>query len=187
MTKNDPAAAARGIAERLIDMMAREVDAFVITTYNAEKQRSHDPKRTRQRIDDARQELARSAVTGVEGVDVRTDFVDLRTAQDAEARISNHVAEACIRMNGPNRIRIHCIREDERFRVTARQRPRVRTDRRGGARPRNSKPRPTSTPTQSSTPSASETRRTAARTALRRRNCTAQGSPATRTPSRGKT
>ncbi|MCY4636666.1 MAG: hypothetical protein OXG04_19565, partial [Acidobacteria bacterium] len=28
-----------------------------------------------------------------------------------------HVAEACIRMNGPNRIRIHCIREDERFRV----------------------------------------------------------------------
>ncbi len=118
MTHNDPAAAARGIAERLIDMMAREVDAFVITTYNAEKGRSHDPERTRQRIDDARQELARSAVTGVEGVDVRTDFVDLRTAQDAEARISNHVAEPCIRMNGPNRIRIHCIREDQRFRVT---------------------------------------------------------------------
>ena len=117
MTQNNPAAAARGIAERLIDMMAMEVDAFVITAHNAEKRRSHDPERTRQRIDDAREELARSAVTGVDGVDVRTDFVDLRTAQDAEARISNHIAEACIRMNGPNRIRIHCVREDARFRV----------------------------------------------------------------------
>jgi len=117
MSNNDLSAVACGIAERLIDMMAREVDAFIINTHNAEQGLPNDPDRTRRRIENAREQLTRSAIDGVDGVDVRTDFVDLRTAQDAEAHISNHVAEACIRMNGPNRIRIHCIREDERFRV----------------------------------------------------------------------
>ena len=50
--------------------------------------------------------------------DVQTEFVDLRTAQDAEARITKHVATASIRVNGPNRIRIHCVRDGERFGVT---------------------------------------------------------------------
>ena len=114
---NDPSAAARGIAQRLIDTMAREVDAFVTATHDANQRQPRDPEGTRQRIVEARAELARNAVHDVEGIDVRTGFVDLRTAQDAEARISSHVAEACIRMNGPYRIRIHCVREDERFRV----------------------------------------------------------------------
>ena len=118
MTAKDATAAARGVAERLIDMMASEVDAFVIATHQAEQGQPHDPEATRQRISDAREELARNAVNDVDGIDVRTDFIDLRTTRDAEARISNHVGEACIRMNGPNRIRIHCIRDGERFRVT---------------------------------------------------------------------
>ena len=117
MTTNDPTAAARGIAERLIDMMANEVDAFVIATHQSEQKQPHDPEGTRRRISNAREELARSAVNDIDGIDVRTGFIDLRTAMDAEARINNHVAEACIRVNGPNRIRIHCIRDGERFRV----------------------------------------------------------------------
>ena len=118
MTTNDPTAAARGIAERLIDMMADEVDSFVIATHEAERGQPHDREATRQRVSDAREKLARSTVNDIDGIDVRTGFIDLRTALDAEARISSHVAEACIRVNGPNRIRIHCIRDGERFRVT---------------------------------------------------------------------
>ena len=118
MTTNDQTAAARGIAERLIDMMADEVDGFVLATHQAEQGQPHDPEATRQRVSDAREELARNAVNDIDGIDVRTGFIDLRTARDAEARISNHVGEACIRVNGPNRIRIHCIRDGERFRVT---------------------------------------------------------------------
>ena len=118
MTTTDLTTVARGIAERLIDMMANEVDAFVITAHEAELGRPEDPEATRQRISAAREKLARSAVNGIDGIDVRTGFIDLRTAQDAEARISNHVAEACIRLKGPNRIRIHCTRDGERFRVT---------------------------------------------------------------------
>lgn len=118
MTTTHLTAVARGIAEHLIDMMTDEVDAFVIATHQAEQGRPQDPEAARQRISDARKKLARSAVNDIDGIDVRTGFVDLRTAQDAEARISNHVAEACIRVNGPNRIRIHCARDGERFRVT---------------------------------------------------------------------
>ncbi len=118
MTTTDLTAFARGIAERLVDMMADDVDAFVIATHQAEQGQPHNPEATRQRISDAREKLARSAVNGIDGIDVRTGFIDLRTAQDGEARISNHVAEACIRVIGPNRIRIHCTREGERFRVT---------------------------------------------------------------------
>ncbi len=118
MTTNDPTAAARGIAERVINMMAGEVDAFVDAAHQAEQGQPHDPEATQQRISVAREELTRNAINDVDGVDVRTDFIDLRTAQDAEARISNHVAAACIRMNGPYRIRIHCARDGERFRVT---------------------------------------------------------------------
>ena len=118
MTPKDPTAAARSIAERLIDMMADEVDSFVIATHEAEQGQPHDREATRQRVSDALEKLARSAVNDIDGIDVRTGSIDLRTALDAEARISNHVGEACIRVNGPNRIRIHCIRDGERFRVT---------------------------------------------------------------------
>ena len=131
MTTNDPTAAARGIAERLIDMMANEVDAFVIATHQSEQKQPHDPEGTRRRISNAREELARSAVNDIDGIDVRTGFIDLRTAMDAEARINNHVAEACIRHRRAREL----LRAVQRQRAPRRAHPRHGSNRglRGGA------------------------------------------------------
>ena len=156
MTANDPTAAARGIAERLIGMMASEVDAFVIATHQAEQGKPHDPEATRQRISDSREQLARNAVNDIDGIDLRTGFIDLRTARDAEARIQQ-----------PRRRDLHprewAEPHPDPLHPRRRTLPRHPTSAPAStdtspksSPPRPQQPRPTSTPTPSSTPTASE-------------------------------
>ena len=118
MSCRDKTAAARHAAERLIEMMTKEVDAYFVASDRAEREEPSDADAGRDRVGEAREVLTRAPLNDIDGIDVQTEFVDLRTAQDAEARITKHVATASIRVNGPNRIRIHCVRDGERFGVT---------------------------------------------------------------------
>ena len=117
MTDNDPTAAARHVTERLIELISDEVDAFTLAVRDAQHGHKDDTQATERRIDEAREKLVRNAIAEVDGVHVRTAFIDIRTARDAEARILDHIDEAEIRLRGPNRIRLECARDGERFRV----------------------------------------------------------------------
>ena len=118
MTDNDPTAPARNVTERLLKLIADEVDAFTLAVHDAQHGQKGDTEATERRIDEAREKLIRNAIAEVDGVHVRTGFIDIRTARDAEARIIDHIDEADIRLRGPNRIRLECTRDGERFRVT---------------------------------------------------------------------
>lgn len=117
MTDNDPTAPARHITERLLKLISDEVDGFTLALRDAQHEDQDDVQATERRIDEAREQLVRNAIADVYGVHVRTAFIDIRTARDAEARIIDHIDEAEIRLRGPNRIRLECARDGERFRV----------------------------------------------------------------------
>ena len=117
MTDNDPTAAARHVTERLLELISDEVDAFTLAVRDAQHGHQGDAQATERRIDEAREQLVRNAIAEVEGVHVHTGFINIRTARDAEARILDHVDEVEIRLRGPNRIRLECARDGERFRV----------------------------------------------------------------------
>ena len=114
----DPDAAARGCAERFIASMAAEVDDYHEQLAAArETGRAWGEEEAEKAITDANEAFVRTACAGLDGVDVATGLVDLRTAQEAEAPIVRHVDTAVIRLEGPNAIRIRCRRDGQRFRV----------------------------------------------------------------------
>ena len=115
---NDPEAAARGIAERFIDSMVSEVDAYhealAATRGIARTDGEDEADKAVSRTQEA---FVRNATAGIERIQVASGLVDLATARDALAPIIHHIEAAIIRLEGPNAIEIHCLRNGERFSV----------------------------------------------------------------------
>lgn len=126
---NDPDAAARGVAERFIASMAATVDDYHEALAAArETGRSDGEEEAEKAVSNVHDAFVRSASSGIEGIEVASDLVDLATARDALAPIIRHVDAAVIRIKGPNALQIRCLRDGERFRVdeiTAREYARV--------------------------------------------------------------
>jgi len=115
---HDPEAAARGIAERLIKSMVREVDDYHEALAAACKTSRADGKEeARKAVSETHEAFVRSASSGIEGIDVASELVDLATARDALAPIIHHVDAAVIRLEGPNALQIRCLRNGEDFSV----------------------------------------------------------------------
>ncbi|MCY4120502.1 MAG: hypothetical protein OXG72_06225 [Acidobacteria bacterium] len=115
---SDPDAAARGIAERFIGLMVTEVDAYHEALAAAREIGGTDGEEEGDKaVSEADDAFQRNAGTGIEGIEVASGLVDLKTARDALAPIIHHVETAIIRVEGPNALQIHCRREGERFYV----------------------------------------------------------------------
>ena len=115
---NDPEAAARGIAERYIALMVAEVDDYhkKMSVIEATTE-DEDPDAAESAVSGARHTFTLNASEGVEKVEVSSGLVDLQTARDALVPIVRHVNAAVVLIEGPNAIRLWCIRDGERFRV----------------------------------------------------------------------
>ena len=115
---HNPEAAARSIAERFIASMAAEVDDYHNAVAAACETGRGDGKEDAQKaVSEAYEAFVRSASSGIEGIDVASGLVDLATARDALAPIIHHVDAAVIRLEGPNALQIHCLRNGEDFSV----------------------------------------------------------------------
>ena len=126
---SDPEAAARGIAERFIASMVAEIDDYQQQTSIIETTaEDEDPHATENAVFHAHHTLTRNAANGVEKIEIASGLVDLQTARDALVPIVRHVNAAVLHINGPNAIRLRCVREDSLFRVdevTAREYGRI--------------------------------------------------------------
>ena len=114
----DPDAAARGIAERFIDSLVTEVDAYHEALAAArEIGRTDGEEEADKAVSEADDAFRRNAGTGIEGIEVASGLVDLKSARDSLAPIIRHVETAVIRLEGANALQIRCRREGERFYV----------------------------------------------------------------------
>ena len=117
MPETDRSRAAQGMAERILEMMVEEGGSLARAIRRIERGKNADSEEAKKATNETRERFAISALTGVDGVDVRTGFVDLRTAMITEARVREQIEEAHIRLESPNRIRIECVREGAGFHV----------------------------------------------------------------------
>ena len=115
---NDPEAAARGIAERLIAQMVSEVDDYHEALAAAREAGREDGEEEAERaINEAHETFVRSAVDGIDDIEIASGFMSLSTARDTRVPIIEHADRAVIRLEGPNAMQIHCSRIGERFSV----------------------------------------------------------------------
>jgi hypothetical protein len=113
----DPEAAARGVAERFIALMVSEADAWHERISAIDNDTGKDADAVENAIDEAHEAFKRNANAGIERIEVASELVDLQLARDALAPIIHHVNAAVIHIEGPNAIRLWCVRDGERFRV----------------------------------------------------------------------
>ncbi len=115
---NDPEAAAHGIAERLIAQMVSEVDDYHEALAAAREVGREDGEEEAERaINEAHEAFVRSAVDGIDDIEIASGFLSLSTARDTRVPIIEHADRAVIRLEGRNAMQIHCSRIGERFSV----------------------------------------------------------------------
>ncbi len=121
-TRNDPEAAARGIAERLIAQMVSEVDDYhealaAAREVGHEVGREDGEEEAERAVNKAHEAFLRSASDGIDDIEIASGFMSLSTARDTRVPIIEHADRAVIRLEGPNAMQIHCRRIGERFSV----------------------------------------------------------------------
>ena len=115
---NDPEAAARGIAERLVAQMVSEVDDYHEALAAAREVGREDGEEEAERaVDEAHEAFVRTASDGIDDIEIASGFMSLSTARDTRAPIIEHADRAVIRLEGPNAVQIHCSHGGEHFSV----------------------------------------------------------------------
>lgn len=112
---NDPEAAARHVAQRVIATIVNEVEEYDEALEAArEIGRQHGEEDAEKAIDEAHEAFVRTASNGITKIEVASGLILMSTARDGRTPIIDHVGTAVIHLDG-NGIELRCTREDGRF------------------------------------------------------------------------
>ena len=116
--KDEPSDAARRIIDRLIDLVCDEVDTFTQAIAAIEDKYPDEPQNAQRRCEEAREKFVRAAIDQVASIQVRSRFMEISDARNQALRVIDHIGDASIHFQGPNRIHLKCERKDTKFEVT---------------------------------------------------------------------